>query len=74
MKVDLKSEVTGDKVVRFVLYRKGELWYRTESGFMFPVPVSDAADATFLGEDRAILFMRYIRKQIEATEKESGQE
>ena len=34
------------------------------SGFRFPVPISDAGTATFLAEDRAMLFMRYIRRQI----------
>jgi len=29
------------------------------------VPIADAGTATFLAEDRAILFMRYIRKHIE---------
>jgi len=33
-------------------------------GFEFPVPVSDCGDGTFLAEDKAILFMRYIRKHV----------
>lgn len=51
--------------VRFVRYRAGNLWYVTDSGFEFPVPVSDAGEATFLAEDKAPLFMRYIRKHLE---------
>ncbi len=48
-------------------YRKGELWYVVEAtGFTFPVPVSDCGDGTFLATDRAMLFMRYIRKALEA--------
>ena len=43
----------------------GQLGYETECGFRFPVPIEDAGTATFLAEDRAILFMRYIRKQME---------
>jgi hypothetical protein len=42
----------------------GELWYTTETGFEFPVPIGDCGDGTFLSEDKAILFMRYIRKHI----------
>jgi len=53
-----------DKVVRFKYYRDGELFYETECGFVFPVPVSDTGHATFLAEDKALLFMRYIRKQL----------
>lgn len=52
------------KKVKFKFYRQGNLYYETEDGFSFPVPVEDTGEATFLGEDKAILFMRYIRKQI----------
>lgn len=33
-------------------------------GFSFPVPITDCGDATFLVEDKALLFMRYIRKHL----------
>jgi len=65
----LKEMVTGDKKVRFQYYSDGSLWYSTEDGFVFPVPVSDIGTATFLAEDRAMLFMRYIRKHLESLEK-----
>lgn len=51
-----------DKNVHFKYYRDGDLWYETENGFLFPVPISDIGTATFLATDKAILFMRYIRK------------
>ena len=57
--------VENNQKVRFRFYRDGQLWYSTECGFEFPVPISEAGTATFLAEDRAILFMRYIRKHIE---------
>ena len=62
----LKEMVSGDKKVRFLYYRKGDLWYITECGFVFPVPIADTGDGTFVAEDRAMLFMRYIRKYIES--------
>jgi hypothetical protein len=62
----LKELVSNDAKVHFQFYRKGELWYKTACGFEFPVPVSDTGDGTFLNEDRAMIFMRYIRKQLEA--------
>ena len=62
----LKEMIVNNQRVRFAFYRDGELWYETECGFRFPVPISDVGTATFLAEDRAILFMRYIRKQIAA--------
>ena len=61
----LKEMVNNKQRVRFQFYRDGELWYATECGFEFPVPIADTGTATFLAEDRAILFMRYIRRQRE---------
>jgi hypothetical protein len=54
--------------VNFQYYRDNELWYKTTNGFLFPVPLSDTGTATFLNEDKAILFMRYIRKYKEELE------
>ncbi|MDR3479591.1 MAG: hypothetical protein P4L91_02625 [Burkholderiaceae bacterium] len=62
--MDIKEMVVGDKHVTFIHYKDSELWYRTDGGFEFPVPISDTGNATFLAKDRAILFMRYIRKQV----------
>jgi hypothetical protein len=58
-----------DKVVRFKFYREGELFYETECGFVFPVPLADVGNATFMAEDKALLFMRYIRKHLVYLEK-----
>lgn len=63
---DIKEKIAG--TVRFQYYRDGELWYKTESGFLFPVPVSDTGNAVFKNEDRGILFMRWIRKYTERLE------
>jgi hypothetical protein len=66
---NLKDLVKGN--VYFVEYRKGNLWYQagrhTLGGtFMFPVPIEDTGDATFMSIDKGILFMRYIRKHLES--------
>lgn len=60
--LSIKDMIKDGKKVYFMFYRKGELWYKTEDNFEFPVPVDDTGDGTFLNEDRAIMFMRYIRK------------
>jgi hypothetical protein len=65
MNLNVKDHVSNDKVVKFLYYRSKELWYMTELGLKFPVPIEDAGEATFFVEDRAMLFMRYIRKYIE---------
>ena len=33
--------------------------------YIFPVPLTDIGDATLLATDKAMVFMRYIRKAIE---------
>lgn len=63
---DVKSMVSDNKRVRFVHYANGELWYSTECGFEFPVPISDTGTAIFLAEDRAMLFMRWINRHMKA--------
>lgn len=63
MPVLIKEMVKDNKTVRFTHYRDGELWYITECGFEFPVPIDDAKGAIFLAEDKALLFMRWLRIQ-----------
>jgi hypothetical protein len=62
--MSIKNYVTGK--VKFLYYRKGELYYQCENGFIFPVPIDDTGDASFNSEDKAILFMRWIRKALES--------
>lgn len=67
--------VSDNKRVKFIHYKQDELWYETETGFKFPVPIVDCGDATFPAEDKAILYMRYIRKHVNMlldAQKESG--
>ena len=62
----IKDHVKGQ--VTFQFYRDGSLWYKTDSGFQFPVPIEDIGNATFLATDKAILFMRYIRPHMKLVE------
>jgi hypothetical protein len=66
--MNIKEMVGAGKKVRFSYYKNNELWYECDNGFAFPVPTYDIGDATFLAEDKAILFMRYIRKHMENIE------
>jgi hypothetical protein len=65
----IKDMVKDNKKVYFQYYRAKELWYKTEDGFEFPIPIEECGDACFLVEDKAILFMRYIRKHLESISK-----
>jgi len=72
----LKDMIKDQKKVHFSFYRDMELWYMTEDGFEFPVPIKEVGNATFMAQDKAILFMRYIRKHMEMLDqvrKEQGE-
>jgi hypothetical protein len=67
--MDIK-EIVRDNTVQFVRYRQGYAYYTVRvpskgSDYSFPVPISDIGDATLLATDKAMVFMRYIRKAIE---------
>jgi len=70
--LSVKDLVRDGKKVHFKFYRQKELWYVTDDGFEFPVPIDDIGDATFLNEDKAMLFMRYIRKHLDMIAKEQA--
>ena len=59
------KDIVKDNTVRFVRYRQGIAYYGVdvaEGTFEFPVPIDDIGNATLELEDRAILFMRYIKQ------------
>lgn len=62
------KDMVKDKKVTFLFYKEGELWYETECKFQFPVPINDTGTGCFNKEDKAILFMRWIRKQLDVVE------
>lgn len=61
---NVKDMVSNNKQVHFSHYKQGELWYVTDCGFEFPVPIDDTGDASFMKQDRAMLFMRWINRHI----------
>lgn len=70
--IDIKKAVTMDRTVTFSYYRDGSLWYMTHFGDLFGVPIEDIGNATFLAEDKAILFMRYMRRHNDQLKIEQG--
>lgn len=66
-------DLVKDQLVHFQYFTEGELWYKTDNGFLFSVPISDKREigtANFNRDDKAILFMRYIRKYKDALDVE----
>jgi hypothetical protein len=72
MMKSIKDMVRDGKKTTFMFYRQKELWYKTECGFEYPVPIEDAGDGIFLNEDKAMFHMRYIRKHMEMIAKEKA--
>jgi len=62
---EIKELVRDNKMARLEFYRAGELWYVTDDGFKFPVPISDAGNGQFWAVEKAITLMRYIRLYLE---------
>jgi hypothetical protein len=58
------KDMIKNKKVTFLFFKEDELWYTTECGFEFPVPTNDVGTAAMNAQDKAILFMRWIRKHI----------
>lgn len=66
--VNLIELVKDGKVVRFAYFRDNEFWYRHEDGLLFPISVEEATagKATFMAEDKAMFFLRWIRRYVSA--------
>jgi len=60
----LTDMVAQNKKVFFSFYRDGELWYKCENNFEFPIPKDDMKGAIFKAEDKSIFFMRFIREHL----------
>ena len=60
--------VRDNKKVHFSCFRDGEFWYEHEDGLLFPIALSEitASRVILLAEDKAIYFMRWMKKYIES--------
>lgn len=61
-------------LAKFLRYQDGNLWYSVpwieddnsaSHDFEFPIPVDDAGGGEFLPVDKALTFMRWMRKHLE---------
>lgn len=62
------KEIIKGNTVYFHYLRANVAFYKVkynEEWYMFPVPLEDIGDATLLDEDKAIMFMRYIKKALD---------
>ena len=61
--------LNGNESASFIFFLSGKLWYCTESGFKFPVPVKGSGQSIFPNEDRAKRFYPYIKAHVEKLNK-----
>lgn len=63
------KDIVKDNTVHLDRLRKGIAYYQVNvdkiEKYEFPVPLDDIGDATLLQSDKAIFYMRYIKKAIE---------
>ncbi len=66
--VSIKEHVINNQKVHFSFFRDNQFWYKTDLGFVFPISLEEvqAGKVTLLQEDKALLFMRWMRKYIES--------
>ena len=64
-----KQYVINGQTVHLKFYRMGSLWYETESGFMFEVPIEDTGNGIFNSTEKAINLMKWINKQLDKNAK-----
>jgi len=68
-KRSIKEMIKG-KQARFVRYTDESLWYCTDDGFEFPIPIEEAKGGVFKAEHKAIRLMRWIRQHVNLLESE----
>lgn len=67
----LKAFVSNRKnMVEFSFFRQGHFFYEVQDDntgveYQFPVPIEDVGSATIMALDKAITFMRWIRKAMQ---------
>lgn len=59
------KDIVKDASAEFLYYADGSLWYKTSTGFKFPIPIEDTKGAFFNRTHKAITLMRWIRKHSE---------
>jgi len=67
--VNLEKILQNNESVSFMFFLSGKLWYRTESGFKFPVPIKGSGQSVFLNEDRVNRFYPYIKAHAQKLDK-----
>ncbi len=64
------KDIVKDNTVSFEFYRQQHMYYEIccpdGQKYTFPIPLEDVMDASLFAKEKAITYMRYIRKAREA--------
>lgn len=67
----VKEHVENGQKVFFKFFQNGILFYETEKGLSFEVPIIETGTGRFLPEQKAIQFMKWIKPAVELYNKSS---
>jgi hypothetical protein len=68
------TELVKGKYAHFIYYQDGNLFYclgdrfEPTGNFNFPVPIADCGSARFMGMDKAIFYMKWIKSHLKTVE------
>jgi hypothetical protein len=66
MNLDVKAHVASGNTVQFLKYQQGNLYYEVnQTSLVFKVPIADLGDATCYQYERAMTYMKYIKKALD---------
>lgn len=65
LSLKLTDHVAKDKKVTFLHYQEKNLWYITDGGLTYSIPVEDTGNGIFLPTERSVYHMKWIRKALE---------
>lgn len=68
MNVNVKQHVIDHQKAVYKFYQGGSLWYETEKGLQFEVPISETGNGIFNKEEKAINLMKWINKQLDVND------
>ena len=68
MNKNVKQHVIDNQKVTYKFYQNGSLWYETEKGLLFEVPISETGSGIFNREEKAINMMKWINKQLDVND------
>lgn len=61
----LKDLIRDGKTAKFKQYRLGNLYYETQEGFVFAIPLQELGESTLLAEERCASLMKWIKRALE---------